>query len=80
MTMEVILSTAFGRAVDVQGGNGGKLYQTAIDVFASFVPGQDSQITTTRILQFLSCESIYLCMHVVPHLWPKLIHTTFGCM
>ena len=56
MTMEVILSTAFGRTVDVQGGNGGKLYQAAIDAFASFVPGQDSQITTTRILQFLICE------------------------
>ena len=69
MTMEVILSTAFGRAVDVQGGNGGKLYEAAIDAFASFVPGQDSQITTTRILQFLICEHTYLCMHVVPHLW-----------
>ena len=81
MTMEVILSTAFGRAVDVQGGNGGKLYQTAIDVFASFVPGQDRQITTTRILQFLSCEHTYLCTYARSATFvTKLIHTTFGCM
>ena len=56
MAMEVILSTAFGRAVDVQGGNGGKLYEAAVEVIAGFSPGQDSQMTVTKILQVLICE------------------------
>ena len=57
MTMEVILSTAFGRAVDVQGGNGGKLYKAALEAFASLTPGQDNEMKLTRILQFLICKS-----------------------
>ena len=61
MTMEVILSTAFGRSVDVQGGNGGKLYEAAIDAFASFSSGEGNQVTATRIIQFLICESTYAC-------------------
>ena len=56
MTMEVILSTAFGRAIDVQGGNGGKLYKAALETFAALTPSADNQMTFTRILQFLICE------------------------
>ena len=54
--MEVILSTAFGRAIDVQGGNGGKLYKAALETFAALTPSADNQMTFTRILQFLICE------------------------
>ena len=43
MTMEVILSTAFGRSVDVQGGKGGKLYEDARGVFAA-VSGKKSAV------------------------------------
>ena len=32
MSMEIILATAFGRAVDVQNGKGGDLYQAAIEM------------------------------------------------
>lgn len=56
MTMEVILSTAFGRAIDVQGGNGGKLYKAALEAFASLTPGHENEMKLTRILQFLICE------------------------
>ena len=56
MTMEVILSTAFGRAIDVQGGNGGKLYEAAVEAFAGFSSGQGKQMSLTRVLQFLTCE------------------------
>ena len=56
MTMEVILSTAFGRAIDVQGGNGGKVYEAALEVFGAFAPGADNQMSFTRFLQFLFCE------------------------
>ena len=56
MTMEVILSTAFGRAIDVQGGNGGKLYEAALEAIAAFAPSTDNQMTFTRILQLLICE------------------------
>ena len=54
--MEVILSTAFGRAIDVQGGNGGKLYEAALEAIAAFAPSTDNQMTFTRILQLLICE------------------------
>ena len=56
MTMEVILSTAFGRAIDVQGGNGGKLHEAALEAFAAFAPSADNQVSFTRILQLLICE------------------------
>ena len=38
MTMKVILSTAFGRAVDVQGGKGGKLLESAVAMFSALTP------------------------------------------
>ena len=43
MTMEVILSTAFGRSVDVQGGQGGEIYEAACGVFAA-VSGKKSAV------------------------------------
>ena len=67
MTMEVILSTAFGRAIDVQGGNGGKLYEAALEAFAAFAPGADNRMTFTRILQLLigepACASQYMTVY-----------------
>ena len=53
MAMEVILSTAFGRAVDVQGGKGGKLFQSALAVFNALAPPKENEsINVIRILQF----------------------------
>ena len=43
MTMEVILATAFGRSVDVQGGAGGRIVEAAYEVFASLMPGADDK-------------------------------------
>ena len=45
MTMEVILSTAFGRAVDVQGGNGGKIYEAAMEVLKALEPNSGSKLS-----------------------------------
>lgn len=51
MTMEVIFSTAFGRAIDVQGGNGGKLFESALTVFSTLSPlKEDEGINIYRIL------------------------------
>ena len=51
MTMEVILSTAFGRAINVQEGNGGKLFESAVTVFGAFSPSkEDEGINIYRIL------------------------------
>ena len=57
LAMEIILSTAFGRAVDVQGGKGGKLYEAALEVIAGFSSGQDNQMPLTKLFQFLTCEN-----------------------
>ena len=43
MTMEIILATAFGRSMDVQGGAGGKILESAYEVFASLLPGADDK-------------------------------------
>ena len=57
MTMEVILSTAFGRVVDVQGGKGGKLYECALTVFNALAPRKENEpMSVYRILQFLPCK------------------------
>ena len=54
MTMEVILSTAFGRDVDVQGGKGGKIYESAVAVFSALSPPKENEpVNVFRILQFL---------------------------
>ena len=73
MTMEVILSTAFGRAIDVQGGNGGKLYEAALEAFASIAPSADNQMTFTRILQFLICEPA-CCITVQDCIWIECLN------
>ena len=58
MTMEVILSTAFGRAVDVQGGKGGKLFDAAVTAFGAFSPSkEDERMNIYRILQFAICKT-----------------------
>ena len=54
MTMEVILSTAFGRAIDVQGGKGGKLFESAVAVFSALTPPKENEpVNLFRILQFV---------------------------
>jgi hypothetical protein len=53
MTMEVILATAFGRSVDVQGGQGGEVYQAAREMFSAI--GEDSG-KFIRMLQLTLCE------------------------
>ena len=50
MTMEVILSTAFGRSVNVQGGKGGKLYESAVAVFSALNPRDDDPLNIFRAL------------------------------
>ena len=57
MTMEVILSTAFGRAVDVQGGNGGKLYEAAKALMSSLTR-KGIGVQLIRFAQFLSCKLV----------------------
>ena len=66
MTMEVILSTAFGRAVDVQGGNGGKLFEAALTVFSAFSPaGENERLNVMRVLQFaLRKLSLVICIYL----------------
>ena len=57
MTMEVILSTAFGRSLDVQGGNGGRLFEAAVAVFNALTPPKDDDpVNVIRVLQFLLSE------------------------
>ena len=57
MTMEVILSTAFGHAVDVQGGKGGKLFESAVAVFSELAPRKENEPTSVfKFLQFLLCK------------------------
>ena len=68
MTMEVILSTAFGRSLDVQGGKGGKLFEAAVAVFNALTPPKDDDpVNVIRILQFLLSElySLYHYPHYV---------------
>ena len=48
LTMEVTLSTAFGRAVDVQGGKGGKLYEAAANAFSDFSPDESEEANDSR--------------------------------
>ena len=43
MTMEVILATAFGRSVDVQGGGGGRIVEAACEIFSTLMPGANDK-------------------------------------
>ena len=69
MTMEVILSTAFGRSVDVQGGKGGEIYDDARAVFNSFT-GKQSMLL--RIIQFITSENVQSIVL-------RIIHVFGGC-
>ena len=44
MMMEVILATAFGLSMDVQGGAGRKIVEAAYEVFASINPAADASL------------------------------------
>ena len=57
MTMEVILSTAFGRSIDVQGGKGGEVYEAARGLFASIGESSGKYI---RYLQFIICKDFVI--------------------
>ena len=57
MTMEVILSTAFGRSVDVQGGKGGEVYEAARGLFASIGESSGKYL---RYVQFIICKHIMI--------------------
>ena len=50
--MEVVLSSAFGRSVDVQGGKGGEIYEDARDLF-KYLSGK--QATAMTLVQFIMC-------------------------
>ena len=50
MTMEVILSTAFGRSVNVQNGQGGRLYESALEVFGALSTEGKHASTLLRLL------------------------------
>jgi cytochrome P450 len=50
MTMEVMLSTVFGRSIDMQGGKGREIYDDAAAVFAAF---SGNAPILARILQFI---------------------------
>jgi cytochrome P450 len=63
MTMEVIMSTHFGRSLDVQGGEGGQIYEDAKAVFAAF-GGKGSVII--RILQFILISAPKLSPVITP--------------
>ena len=53
--MEVILSTAFDRAVDVQKGKGGKLFESALTVLSAYAPAKENEpINIYRMLQTLT--------------------------
>ena len=58
MTMEVILSTAFGRSVDVQGGKGGEIYEDARGLFKVLT---GKQAMFMRFIQFILSRSTGQC-------------------
>ena len=63
-TMEVILSTAFGRALGVQDGEGGEVYADARDLF-KFMHGGSA--TAGKIVQHLISTFYivkYMCIHI----------------
>ena len=56
MTMEVILSAAFGRSVNVQEGKGGKLYESAVAVFHALNPKDNEPLNVFKVLQVVECK------------------------
>ena len=61
MTMEVILSTAFGRAVDVQNGKGGRILESAVRIVGAFATEGEHASKTAGLLNFISSELGYNC-------------------
>lgn len=59
-TIEVFLSTAFGRSLDVQGGEGGEIYEDVRDLFQHL---SGKQAMAMKIMQFFS---IYLDSRRLP--------------
>ena len=59
MTMEVILSTAFGRSLDVQGGKGGELYEAAAKVFREASPPKRGDRPSALILMQLILSKLF---------------------
>jgi cytochrome P450 family 3 subfamily A len=59
----VILSTAFGRSLDVQGGNGGKVYEDARDMFQSL---SGKWAVPMRIVQFLLLSTPWIAPLLEP--------------
>ena len=61
LTMEVVLSVAFGQSLDVQNGKGGDLYQLALKVMSVF---DSDASTTTNMAQFILCECNIMCLYM----------------
>ena len=57
--MEVILSTAFGRSLDVQGGNGGKLFEAAVAVFSASSPPKRGELPNALNLLNLIISKLF---------------------
>ena len=60
MTMEVILATAFGRAVDVQNGKGGRILESAVKIFGTFATEGEHSSRIARVLNFMASELSYI--------------------
>ena len=74
MTMEVILATAFGRAIDVQNGKGGKILESAVKVFGIFATEGEHSSRVARVLNFMARELGYiLFLKTLPPItfWPS---------
>ena len=66
MTLEVVLSTAFGRSLDVQGGKGGKLFEAAVKVFREASPPKRGDRPSALILmQLILSKFFYADWHLV---------------
>ena len=67
--MEVILATAFGRAVDIQRGESDELTETAYHI-SQFL--SEGQLTSREMMYLISSEffwllvsmTIFLCVHI----------------
>ena len=68
MTMEVILSTAFGRAVDVQGGKGGKLYECAKSLMSNLTK-RGLQMQLIQAVQFVVRKFVWLKQDACDSSW-----------
>ena len=76
MTMEVILSTAFGRSIDVQGGAGGKIVEAAYELFSAFSPGPDDKPRPFILFLHLISRQ-YILMHSTASTWFYSYHVLY---